>query len=457
VGEAPAPHPPSGLTGSGNPLVFAGFLVPFIDYMLPAVILTILVMVLASGFVYSAEFGSYCRALEGSYVNIPMIMVEFRRRWKPMAWTLLLSYLVTFSSIALFGLAAVAMFSFGLIGVIPATLFFLFGFLGVAVVASSLVYSPVAVCADGYSGFGAIRKSLTIFAHYPGATLTYSVVYILLTTVITTLAGVVPGLSLPLASLVSVGVLIIVTPVLHLSKTSLYRQVTTNQPPGLLWYRPMQGDLGQSLFRMMWSKFRIGLTQVKLYTLDRRNLPYHLIATVSMVAGLITGAVLARNGIDEVIYGLGYIPGRVNPLITGSLPFTLSVYIFLHNWQVSLGTALSGVYVSVFPLGTLFLNGVIIGIVSTLVPNVLMLAAALLPHGVIEVPSFIIAGSAGIRLGVIYARAMRRGWSEDSQAALGHAASQTIYLVVGLALLFFIAGIIEGNVTPWVMKLAGWS
>jgi uncharacterized membrane protein SpoIIM required for sporulation len=133
------------------------------------------------------------------------------------------------------------------------------------------------------------------------------------------------------------------------------------------------------------------------------------------------------------------------------------VYIFLHNWQVSLATALSGVWMSVIPVGTLFLNGVIIGVVYTLVPNTLMLAAALLPHGVIEVPSFIIAGSAGLKLGITYFRALRSQEAGQGQDMLGRVATQTVYVVVGLALLFLIAGLIEGNVTPWLMRLAGWS
>jgi uncharacterized membrane protein SpoIIM required for sporulation len=139
--------------------------------------------------------------------------------------------------------------------------------------------------------------------------------------------------------------------------------------------------------------------------------------------------------------------------VSESLPFSLGIYIFFHNWQVSLATALSGVWFSVAPFVTLFLNGVLIGAVSGLAPNTVMLLAAILPHGIIEIPSFVLSGSAGVRLGVAFLRSVRGGGEEE----LHRVARQSVYIVIGLALFFLIAGLIEGNITPLIMKMAGWS
>ena len=81
-----------------------------------------------------------------------------------------------------------------------------------------------------------------------------------------------------------------------------------------------------------------------------------------------------------------------------------------------------------------------------------MLAAAILPHGIIELPSFVLSGSAGIKLGVVFLRSYR-----SPGPALQATARQTVNLLLGLAVLFFVAGFIEGNVTPWIMGMAGWS
>jgi uncharacterized membrane protein SpoIIM required for sporulation len=32
-----------------------------------------------------------------------------------------------------------------------------------------------------------------------------------------------------------------------------------------------------------------------------------------------------------------------------------------------------------------------------------------------------------------------------------------VYVVVGLAPLFFVAGLIEADVTPWIMRMFGWT
>ncbi|MDG6933401.1 MAG: stage II sporulation protein M [Nitrososphaerota archaeon] len=445
------------LSDARSVVMSSGFYIPLLTFMIPAMIMTLVAEVLASGFVYSAEFGSYQRALEGNRVDIPSVMVEFRKRWRPMASTYFLSYFITFAPILCFGLAALGMTLAGVSSVLFSSVLLLFGVLGTAAVAALLIYTPVVVCAEDLRGWRAVSKSASAVISHPGPSLAYSVVYLLLTSAVSGVASLVPGLNLPLASLASVGILIIVTPVLHLSKSSLFRQISGGEQIDQVWPTPLQNDLGWSLARMLLSKLRTGLGQLVSYTTDRRNFSYHIVASAALVTGLIGGITLGRGGVDQLIFSLGYSPGQINPVVTGSLPLTLGVYIFLHNWQVSLATALSGVWMSVIPVGTLFLNGVIIGVVYTLVPNTLMLAAALLPHGVIEVPSFIIAGSAGLKLGITYFRALRSQEAGQGQDMLGRVATQTVYVVVGLALLFLIAGLIEGNVTPWLMRLAGWS
>ena len=154
----------------------------------------------------------------------------------------------------------------------------------------------------------------------------------------------------------------------------------------------------------------------------------------------------------KAIFDMGYVPGKINPLVTGSPPLSVGVYIFFHNWQASLATALSGIWFPGVPFVTLVLNGVVIGVASDLAPNAAMLAAAILPHGIIELPSFVLAGSAGIKLGVVFLRSFG-----NPGPALQATARQTVYLLLGLAVLFFVAGFIEGNVTPWIMGMAGWS
>src|SRR5881409_2860099 len=88
------------------------------------------------------------------------------------------------------------------------------------------------------------------------------------------------------------------------------------------------------------------------------------------------------------------------------------------------------------------------------------------PWGRIEIPSFILAGSIGIKLG--YAGLRRFTGAErvaddpmsdvgigsaDSDGYLSRTLRQTVYVVVGLAPLFLIAGLIEADITPIIMRL----
>jgi uncharacterized membrane protein SpoIIM required for sporulation len=101
-------------------------------------------------------------------------------------------------------------------------------------------------------------------------------------------------------------------------------------------------------------------------------------------------------------------------------------------------------------------------VVYHLTPNATMFVAAIFPHGSIELPSFIIAGSTGVKLGVAFLRAhgfstKNKEGAPDSDIERFHeVARETIYVLVGLAVLFLIAGFIEGNITPIIMRAAGW-
>jgi stage II sporulation protein M len=426
-------------------------------FVVPAAVVTLAVVVLAGGFVYSAEYGSYWKALDGAHVGIPEVMTAFRERWRPMAWTFLLSYLVTLGPliVAVPASAAILLSSTEVAALVGAVSLLSVATVLTLILSSMLVYTPVAVVAENLSGWAAISRSLRLSRRNYGVTLTYGVVYVLLTGALTAASSLIPEGGLPISSLVTVGVLILVTPVLHMSKTRLFQELDGPEVPPYEFLPPFSSDL-KPMLGSLWSRFLTGLGELKRFALDPANLPFHALSALAMVLGWYAGLYVGQNGVTQLIYGMGYTAGKINPLVSESLPFSLGVYIFFHNWQVSLATALSGVWFSAAPFITLFLNGVLIGVVASLVPNTNMLLAALLPHGIIELPSFVLAGSAGIKLGVTFLRSVR---SDDptATAEFHSVARQSVYIVVGLALLFLVAGLIEGNLTPVIMKMAGWS
>lgn len=445
--------------GLANLILSPAFLTVVLEYLIPAGAIAFVVLVLAGGFVYSAEYGSYWQAQGGSHVGVSDVMSRFVQKWKPMAWTMFLSNFITFLPIAVAtGLVILLAYSApASVGVlILVVLAFLAGAILSIIFALFFVYTPVVVVAENKSGLTAIRRSWNQVHRNVRTALSYSLVYVILTAAISYIASVIPLANLPLSSLASVGILILVTPVLHLTKTEIYAESLRAEPVEFVVYRPFFMDLSGPLPRFLWRMFVKGLKELRVFALSTRNLGYHLLSAAGLVTGWLLGIWIGNNGLSHLIFSLGYIPGRINPSVSGAAPLTVGVYIFFHNWEASLATALSGVWFPGIPFVTLMLNGVMVGVVSDLVPNSTMLAAALLPHGIIELPSFVLAGSAGIKLGVAFLRSSRNS-DPESTNSFHTVTRQTLYLVIGLALLFFIAGFIEGNITPMIMRMAGWS
>lgn len=124
-----------------------------------------------------------------------------------------------------------------------------------------------------------------------------------------------------------------------------------------------------------------------------------------------------------------------------------SSWIMTNNLSVSFATFAGGI---VFGLGTvfyLFVNGMILGVVGAACHHYDMsvqLWSFVAPHGSLELPSILIAGGAGLRLGHAMLFPGALGW-RDSVARGGIEATR---LVSGIIPLLVIAGTLEGFFSP---------
>ena len=124
-----------------------------------------------------------------------------------------------------------------------------------------------------------------------------------------------------------------------------------------------------------------------------------------------------------------------------------SSWIMTNNLSVSFATFAGGI---VFGLGTfwsLFQNGMLLGVVGAACHQYgmsLLLWSFVAAHGSLELPSIIIAGGAGFRLGhaMLFPGALR--W-KDSVAQGGIEATR---LVAGIIPMLFVAGCLEGFFSP---------
>ena len=441
-----------------------------------SVIVFLLTAIVGRGFVYSAEYGLYLDAWTRDRVSVGSIVRYGRRYWRRMAWTLILSNLVTWGPLAAVFISLIVSSlnvtsSGGVLGVIVSSSLFYFAAVASLILSFFTVYSYPAVIVDNTSGIGAIKNSFARASRSLGITISFVIVrdlFQFLLLLIVYLGGLA---LLPLSSFSAAILSFLLTPILNSTRTMIYYHARPEVPEMPFSVSdPIWSDLWRRLPRATWLKIRKGLGEVGRYLMDPRNLPFHLLSIIAFALGLFFGDFVSANGLKGYLTSVGYVPGRGNPTVVFPrvIPPVLGADIFLNNWLVSIATGLAGIGFGAPSFATILFNGFILGLLVPL-SSLTMLLAAILPHGIIEIPSFVLAGSMGIKLGYASLRRLTGADRDvdDSRPAEGGADAfsdyfsrtlrQTVHVVVGLAPLFLIAGLIEADITPIIMRLFGWT
>jgi len=256
-------------------------------------------------------------------------------------------------------------------------------------------------------------------------------------------------LSVQISSILIIILGFIIIPVFHIFKTALFLKAKPeNTIIPLPIGPPVLKDIFPYVFSTGFERLRKGFRKLLRFLAEPKSIVFHVLSITSLFLGIVLGKHISYSGIRQVIYALGYTPGESNPLFKNifGLPF-LALDISFHNWQVSLATAVSGIVFMIPVFLTLFFNGFILGVAEDIVNNTTMFLSAVLPHGIIEIPAFIMAGSIGLNLGFEFIKALKKG-NVSSNEFFQDCLMRTLYMVISLIPLFLIAGIIETFITP---------
>jgi len=137
--------------------------------------------------------------------------------------------------------------------------------------------------------------------------------------------------------------------------------------------------------------------------------------------------------------------------IISSNSFDIFVKLFFNNLEACVLLFLGGASFGILTIFILSLNGVVIGAIMEIVHNdhsALFVAAAILPHGVFEIPAFIISGS----LGILLAQSLINEWygtGDTAESARGYARTFLLWVLP----LVLIAAFVEAFITPVVIHL----
>jgi len=171
-----------------------------------------------------------------------------------------------------------------------------------------------------------------------------------------------------------------------------------------------------------------------------------ILAAAIFFAAIFIGVLTAPTELPEDIFGVD--PEDIIELPTAAL-FAFIVFKNALAFLVSFGLA---PLLLIMPLTALFANGWLIGVILALAENSLgALAAGILPHGIIEIPAFLIAEAAALSFGAAAILAVFK--KEKRPELLPSFKKNARYLAVAL-LLLVPAAFIEAFVTPLLLGRA---
>ncbi|NJD75533.1 MAG: stage II sporulation protein M [Candidatus Methanoperedens sp.] len=184
-----------------------------------------------------------------------------------------------------------------------------------------------------------------------------------------------------------------------------------------------------------------------LYSLRKYILVVTGVFILSLIAGLVASQKnfgFSENYFETLQNSYGWIK-ELNP-------FLIMLLIFFNNAIKSLLALLLGVGLGVIPLLFVAVNGVVLSIVVDVVSKkqgILFVAAALLPHGIIEIPIVLISAGIGLRLGYVMYLSIR-GLRTDIKQELKQG---LIFYIIRIVPLLFVAAMVETFITPLVASM----
>ena len=165
----------------------------------------------------------------------------------------------------------------------------------------------------------------------------------------------------------------------------------------------------------------------------------------SLLAGLLVSLKdlgLSENYLEILKNSFGWIKNLS--------PVEMMLVIFLNNAVKSLFVIVLGTGFGIVPIIFVGGNGIILGLIANEVSKqqgVIFVLAALVPHGIIEIPMILISAGLGLRLGYFMYLSLR-GERKDMRSEL--AGSLRIYMRLIMPLLF-VSAMVETFVTPAIV------
>ena len=140
--------------------------------------------------------------------------------------------------------------------------------------------------------------------------------------------------------------------------------------------------------------------------------------------------------------------------IKGKDTAEIFVHLFFNNLEACILLFLGGASFGILTIFIISLNGVLIGAIMEIVRkdhSVAFVAAAILPHGIFEIPAFILSGA----LGIMLAQSLIAEWYFGTDTNTDAQKFARLFILYALPLIA-IAAFIEAFITPIVIHLVAY-
>jgi stage II sporulation protein M len=166
---------------------------------------------------------------------------------------------------------------------------------------------------------------------------------------------------------------------------------------------------------------------------------------------LVTGVLLTARNPEIGAEFLQLFKDAIMGEIIDNEPLLLAVKLFLNNLQACILLFLGGATFGVLTFFIIGTNGLVIGAIIELVreqQSLTYVLAAIVPHGIFEIPAFIISAT----LGVLLARSLWKELYRKADAAGEALRLARVFLTVVIPLVA-IAAFTEAFITPEIIRL----
>lgn len=137
--------------------------------------------------------------------------------------------------------------------------------------------------------------------------------------------------------------------------------------------------------------------------------------------------------------------------ITGNESPEIFIKLFFNNLEACILLFLGGASFGILTIFIMSLNGILIGAIMEIVHKdhtVIFVAAAIVPHGIFEIPAFILSGA----LGILLAQSLIGEWYNGADAAEDAKKYARLFMVYTIPLVL-IAAFVEAFITPVIIHL----